>query len=623
MRISQKTLIITGLTMTLVLIGVYAIIYTLVGQSVYALDKTNLQNTAYDASVRLDDEASDIYHTLGDWASWDDTYNFMETKSEAYVKSNLEDVSVAAAHIDIIGFYGIEGNTVLLKMVKRGESLPAPTPKELLVLKPDDALLAPHEDANHTSMNHIQGLMILNGKLTAVASKPILTSKGEGPARGTILMGRYISQDMIAALGGANNSYINTSVWLLNAPMEKDVQSAAASLFASGDKSVMKNIDERVNANYEVVNDIYGEPIAILRIERTRTGNVQFMQGMHYMLIAFIVVAIVFEILNFVLLDWFVLSRLKKLENQAEEIGKSDSNPKRIIIVDGGSGDEISHLAADINRMLSRLAKTQEELLQDQMNYGRKLHYEVKQKTHMLERANARLRHVEKMRNQFLFNIGHELKSPLAVIEMNKAAITSRTQDKSQHEESEAIIDRNMLRLKQKIEEIIQLSRFEQSRIVQKKEADFCALVRETAEIYRDFARVKKAHIYLAGASRCAMVMGDKRLLLYALSNLFSNAVRYCDTRGVYAKVAREGGNLVFSIANYGPSIKPKNRHKLFHRFFKEDPNAPGTGVGLFITREIVKGHGGKIWHKPNRPSGAIFIFSIPAKKGGETHETK
>jgi signal transduction histidine kinase len=436
-------------------------------------------------------------------------------------------------------------------------------------------------------------------------------------------MGRYISKTTIAGLGGANNPNINTTFWRLDEPMEEDVQSAASSLIASGNGSMIKDLDNRVHAHYSVVNDVYDEPMAILRVERLRTGYAQFEQGMQYMLIAFVVMALVFEALNFVLLDWFVLSRLKKLENQAEEIGKSDKRAGRVIIEDGGSGDEISHLAADINRMLSRLAKTQEELLHDQMNYGRRLHYEVKQKTHLLERANARLRHVEKMRNQFLFNIGHELKSPLAVIEMNKAAIISRTQDKSQHKESEAIIDRNMLRLKQKIEEIIQLSRFEQSRIVQKKEIDFCALVRETAEIYRDFARVKKAKIRLAGASRCAMVMGDRRLLLYALSNLFSNAVRYCDARGVYAKVERGGGNIVFSIANYGPSIKPKNRHKLFRRFFKEDLNAPGTGVGLFITREIVRGHGGSIWHKANRPRGAIFIFSIPANKEGELHETK
>jgi len=247
----------------------------------------------------------------------------------------------------------------------------------------------------------------------------------------------------------------------------------------------------------------------------------------------------------------------------------------------------------------------------------------VRQKTRLLAAVNARLRRMEKTKNQFLFNIGHELKSPLAVIEMNLATIMGGKATAKQVKESGRMINRNLLRLKQKIEEIIQLSRFEHGRQVQKDDLDFSELVREVAETYLDFASVKKAKLHVEGADRRRLVVGDRHLLQYALGNLFSNAVKYCDRRDIYVKVAQDGKNVVFSIANSGVGIKPENRHKLFDRFFKEDQNSPGTGVGLFITREIARSHSGNVWYEPGKPRGAVFYFSIPVAERRDMYGKK
>ena len=140
---------------------------------------------------------------------------------------------------------------------------------------------------------------------------------------------------------------------------------------------------------------------------------------------------------------------------------------------------------------------------------------------------------------------------------------------------------------------------------------------------YQDFASVKGEKIHLEGVGRRLMVIGDRRLLQYALGNLFSNAVKYCDEKDISVKVARKGRMVDFSIANQGKGIKPENRRKLFRKFFKEDQNAPGTGVGLFMTREIARGHSGDVWYEPNRPRGAIFHFSMPAINGGGLDEKR
>ncbi len=618
MKIRQKTLIITGLSVAIVLIGLYLMVYMLMSESVASIETSNLVNIAYDAKMRLGDESMQVDRTLGDWATWDDTYNFMQEPGADYIRSNLEDASLAAANIDIIGFYNVEGTAILLKMVKTGAAAPPPTPQELISPEADAPfLVAKNELANSSAENHAHGLMVVDERLTAVAAQPILTSKGEGPTHGTLLMGKYISHATISRLGGANNSNLDIEAWLMTDNMPQDARFAIAELLKSGDEVLVKNLDTKYHAAYSVVMDLYGRPVAVLRIERGRTERAQFETSMYYMMVAFTVIAVFFELLNFVLLNRFVLSRLNELEDQAEVIGKSDRHPKRISLKNPKDEDEISQLAVNINRMLARLSATQDELLRGHINYNRQLHREVKQKTRLLENANMRLKRVEKMKNRFLFSIGHELKSPLSVIEMNMAAIMSGKESPRQLQDSQMMINRNMLLLKQKIEEIIQLSSFEQSRAMKKERLDFCEIARGSVGVYRDFARVKNAKIHAACSTKHVMVMGDRRLLQYALDNLLSNAVKHCNSRDIHVKVWQEKGYVFFSVADNGPGIKPENRQKLFQRFFKEDPNGPGTGVGLFITREIAHGHSGSVVYRPNKPNGAVFIFSIPTKQEG------
>ncbi|MFA6213972.1 MAG: CHASE4 domain-containing protein [Candidatus Micrarchaeia archaeon] len=612
MELRNKTLVITGLVSALIMLGIYGLLYTVMYQNFTALEQKNAINLVHDANARLADDAVQLGRTLSDWASWDDTYYFIEDGNEAYVKSNLEDASLAAAHISAIGFYGVEGQTVLVKMVKTGNAPADPVPGELLSIAPDSPLFM-HGNGS------AQGIMMLGGKLATVASRPILTSKAEGPARGTLLMARYLDSDEVASLAGARG--IITSAWQLGRLLPEDYQAAADSLAATGDFMLMSPISDTVMASYFIAKDVDGEPAVIFRVESPRDDYAEFKRNARYMFSLIFVAVVVFGSLNFVLLDWFLLSRIRRLGGQAGQVGKP-GGVEHVAPDDGG--DEIARLASDINRMLARLRSAQNELLRSQVSYSRRLHGEVKRKTRQLAGANERLLDLEMTKNQFLFNIGHELKSPLAVIEMNLAAAKGTSMTPQQRDESKRMIERNLLRLKQKIEEIIQLSRFEYGKDVQKSALDFSELVKEVARDYRDFASVNGARISLEVGGQHLMVRGDRRLLQYALGNLFSNAVKYCDEKDISAKVERKGRSVEFSIANLGRGVKPENRRKLFRKFFKEDQTSPGTGVGLFMTREIARGHSGDVRYEPNKPRGAIFRFSIPASgQGGGFDEKK
>jgi signal transduction histidine kinase len=240
-------------------------------------------------------------------------------------------------------------------------------------------------------------------------------------------------------------------------------------------------------------------------------------------------------------------------------------------------------------------------------------------KTNELDSLNQRLIEIDRKKNQFLFCIGHELKTPLAVIEMSTEVLQSHKSNGGMKEQSLALIRQNTVRLEQKIEEIIQLSRFEHGAKVEKSDIRLDELLKAAVKTHYDFAKGNNNSISLRGTERPLVVKGDARLIKYAVNNLLSNAVKFTRDGRINVKLEYGVRYATISIADTGQGV-PKNEEKrLFRKFFKADSNGPGTGVGLYITKEIARRHGGRIGYKPNKPQGAVFFIKLPMK-GGRRH---
>lgn len=603
LKLREKTLLITMATLFLFILAMYSAIYGLMLQNATAQEDRGMLRFIREAQERVAQEAEDITEKAGDWSAWDDTYRYMEDRNPQYVKSNMQYTTFVVTKLSVIAFYDTNGSYVFGRAFDLDWNLPVEVPMELV-----------HETRFRPDSvgSGIDGFLVLNDTPVIIAAKPVLTSSGEGPARGVLIMGREFGATQVAMLSGASG--IPAGFYLAGKGMPADVSDAEEAIVSGQDQTVVKALGEDRLAGYFAATDLDGRHIGVFRMESRRQDYEEFRSNSLYLLIGFVVVGLFYIVSTFYLLDAFVLRRLRRLGEQAEQVGR-EGGGKEAVGPDIGD-DEISQLTQEINRMLQRLAQVRHQLLRSQISYGRRLSREVQHKTKMLEAANERLQHMEKTKNQFLFNIGHELKSPLAVIEMNVELAGNDRPGGRQWNGSFRMIKRNIVVLKQKIEEIIQLSRFEHGHDVEKADLDLAGLVRQVAHIYDDFAKVHKVKIHLKGAEGKATIVGDRRLLQYALGNLFSNAVKYCDGRDISAGLERTDGHVVFSIENSGESIRPENRKKLFMKFFKEDPNSPGTGVGLFITREIVKGHGGRVWYEPGKIRGSIFRISLPVKRG-------
>src|SRR5262249_50251053 len=101
------------------------------------------------------------------------------------------------------------------------------------------------------------------------------------------------------------------------------------------------------------------------------------------------------------------------------------------------------------------------------------------------------------------------------------------------------------------------------------------------------------------------------------LINLLNNAIKYSPQADrVLVRVAKDQNKVFVSVQDFGIGIAKKNQLKIFERFYQDtDPEEityPGLGIGLYISHEIIKRHGGQLWVESKKGEGATFHFTLP-----------
>jgi signal transduction histidine kinase len=111
-------------------------------------------------------------------------------------------------------------------------------------------------------------------------------------------------------------------------------------------------------------------------------------------------------------------------------------------------------------------------------------------------------------------------------------------------------------------------------------------------------------------------IAADPDKLRQVLVNLVENAVKYSREGRIEVRLHRENGNVRFSVRDEGPGIPPSQHERIFEKFYRLDPNMTqgvgGTGLGLYICRELVESMDGEIWVESAPGGGATFSFELP-----------
>jgi two-component system phosphate regulon sensor histidine kinase PhoR len=258
----------------------------------------------------------------------------------------------------------------------------------------------------------------------------------------------------------------------------------------------------------------------------------------------------------------------------------------------------------------------------------------------------TRLRHLEKVRSDFVANVSHELRTPLASVKLLAETVqTALEHDPEAARTFAQRIEAEVDSLSQLVSELLELSRIESGRApLRLAPTDVREVMAETAARIDNVAEAQGVHLRLAwenkaGAEQCEplpLAMADGLRIGQVLLNLIHNAIKFTPRGGVITvgveRTRDDPGTLTLWVRDTGVGISEDDLPRIFERFYKVDRartrgmpetktgESGGTGLGLAIARHLVEGHGGRIWAESKQGRGSVFSFTLPiAQEGAPT----
>ena len=280
--------------------------------------------------------------------------------------------------------------------------------------------------------------------------------------------------------------------------------------------------------------------------------------------------------------------------------------------------DEFVELFAALANQLA-MAAVNAQLYAEVQAYSHAMEEKVARRTAELEKANARLLELDRLKSDFLSTVSHELRTPLTSIQsFSEILLRYEVDDVEKRRKFVEVIHNEAERLTRMINDLLDLSKIEAGRLELhpehlELESAFSRAIATTHPLLAEKGIVVESTIEEGLPPVCA----DADWLHQVLTNLLGNAVKFSPEEGrIHLGGKRRKDFALISVADEGPGIPPDRLEQVFERFHQlRDPQKShplGTGLGLTISREIVERMGGKIWVESEPGAGAVFYFTIP-----------
>jgi len=227
---------------------------------------------------------------------------------------------------------------------------------------------------------------------------------------------------------------------------------------------------------------------------------------------------------------------------------------------------------------------------------------------------------IEQMKSQFVSVAAHQLRTPLSIIKwslsmMIQGELGDLTAEQKEILEKTNQTNERMIRL---INDLLNVARIEEGRYIYRPQAvDFTELLQAIVDSAQDLAKEKKVKFEANLGKGPKVVKADTEKLSLAVKNLVENAIYYTPPGGsVTVFLKKKDNQLEFCVQDTGIGIPKDQQHRIFGKFFRGDnairKETEGTGLGLFIAKNIIEAHKGRIWFESTEGKGTSFFFSLP-----------
>ena len=617
MTIRKKTLLIIGVTFVGLVVILYFVSQNILLTSFARLEEQETREHIERVAAALEKEISFIDATADDWATWDDTYAFIEDKNEEYLKSNLIDGTFVNLSLNFMVYVNASGKVVYARAVDLRTEKEMSFPASLLEHVRLNQALWRHPDTTSS----LSGIILLPGTSVLVASRPIITSDGEGPIRGALIMGRFLDAAEIDRLSETTLLSI-TAIRVDDKRMPADFRSTLSGLSLKEPVGV-RVLDEVTVAGYSLVPDIYGKPGFVFRVDMPRDIYQHGQTSITYIILSIVLVGLVLGLGVTLFLENQVLSRLARLSRQVGAIGTRSDLSARVTLP---GKDELTKLAETINVMMealelsSRELKDKNERLDAQNEELQAQSEELMAQQHELMEKTRELEEMSKAKSEFLAHMSHELRTPLNVIIGFSELMLDQVPGQVNDEQKQCLNDilsssKHLLGL---INDILDLSKIESGTMELKiRNISLPNLVKAVKSIMMPIIAPRNQNLGVIVDEALPLVKADKDKIRQVFINLLGNATKFTPDGGkLKVEAVPESGWCRISVTDTGIGIRKEDQLRLFEPFFQADKplvkGVGGTGLGLAIAKQIVERHGGKIWVESEYGKGSKFSFTLP-----------
>lgn len=603
MRLIKKVLLILSCVLLLNLLLGYYIQRNALLPSFSRLEHEDALQNMQRCTDALHREFHHLNLFVNDWSAWDDTYVFVNDRNKNYVEANLGASTLDLAKLNLLSIYNRDGELIwgMLYDFLNKEFVSMPGFFESTI--PGFQKLINHNDLNsfiRVILNTARGPLML-------ISRPIVTSKNEGPIRGSVLMGRFLDDNMRRTI--AEQAGVDVKWWSIEGnSLPPEEQGMLTNI--TPNEPIYINLSDKHNLNvYTTFSGMDDRPELLLKATVPRRIAARGTEAITYILVLTLAGGIITLIVSLLLLRKFVLTPIGGLTQHVAEFSNRSKYFNSISAMDLElHGDEIEMLAqafekleAGVQQRTAQLLMTNEQLKQEVTERQQvvKALRDSEQQLHFLSSQLLKAQENERMR--LSIELHDELGQSLMVLKLKLRSLWESLQ--TDQGIVDAQCDAVMSYINQITENVRRLSRDLRPSILE--DLGFAAAIRWLIDGFNKHSNIV-----------CTLDMGEienifsheAQVAIYRiLQECLTNIAKHAQATRVLLVVREQQGCVLFRVEDNGKGF---NIQEAWGREFRK------RGLGLAAMHERIRMLGGSIDMWSEAGAGTRITFTVPIDKG-------